>query len=329
MKGFCQNPDCTFNVDGVCARSIQLDECPDLTLDEQVTAEEEPEQSLEVVSLSNGRALTQEQANELARSALTRLIVILGESDSGKTTLLAHINERLQRGPLGEMSFAGSRTLPAFEERCFLSRSASRRSQPTTQRTPLGQDQGLLHLTVVGERRLSGAKRKQEVLFTDIAGERCKAAREDDAALASLSICRRADHLVLLVDALKLSKPESAFVLKRDTRGLLRVLLESRMLAGHSYLDIIFSKWDLIPDGTHKSLISYRELLERDWAPQVRRLRCLCLSTREGPDGEFLGDDFGQIFNAWVSDTPFMEAAEKRSHSLVTDGREMEKFFVE
>ena len=152
MKGFCQNPDCTFNVDGVCARSIQLDECPDLTLDEQVTAEEEPEQSLEVVSLSNGRALTQEQANELARSALTRLIVILGESDSGKTTLLAHINERLQRGPLGEMSFAGSRTLPAFEERCFLSRSASRRSQPTTQRTPLGQDQGLLHLTVVGER---------------------------------------------------------------------------------------------------------------------------------------------------------------------------------
>ena len=114
MKGFCQNPDCTFNVDGVCARSIQLDECPDLTLDEQVTAEEEPEQSLEVVSLSNGRALTQEQANELARSALTRLIVILGESDSGKTTLLAHINERLQRGPLGEMSFAGSRTLPAF-----------------------------------------------------------------------------------------------------------------------------------------------------------------------------------------------------------------------
>ena len=83
-----------------------------------------PEKAPEFIDLPQGRELNDAAALDLAKSRPVQWIVLAGPIDSGKTTLLTSLYELFQWREVEGYAFAGSSTLPAFEELCYLSNRA-------------------------------------------------------------------------------------------------------------------------------------------------------------------------------------------------------------
>ncbi|MGH7263436.1 MAG: TRAFAC clade GTPase domain-containing protein, partial [Candidatus Rokuibacteriota bacterium] len=119
------------------------------------------------LDLPEGAELDLPDAERVARAGLTRVVLIAGAPDSGKTTLLAGLYECFQRGPFAGYVFRGSETLSAIERRCHLGRIDSGRAAAETARTLGGAGQRWLHLRVGAAG--SGAAAR-EVLMSEVAG---------------------------------------------------------------------------------------------------------------------------------------------------------------
>src|SRR5580698_7970222 len=76
------------------------------------------EKTPEFIDLPQGKELNDLAALDLAKSRPVQWIVLAGPTDSGKTTLLTSLYELFQWRKVEGYAFAGSMTLPAFEERC-------------------------------------------------------------------------------------------------------------------------------------------------------------------------------------------------------------------
>src|SRR5437660_50697 len=76
------------------------------------------EKTPEFIDLPQGKELSDLAALDLAKSRSVQWIVLAGPVDSGKTTLLTSLYELFQWRRVEGYAFAGSNTLPAFEERC-------------------------------------------------------------------------------------------------------------------------------------------------------------------------------------------------------------------
>src|SRR5258706_5518388 len=98
------------------------------------------------VVLPSGEALTEVQASEVARQGVTKVVVLAGPHDSGKTTILTSLFDGFLEAPVGNFLFAGSQTLTGFERRCHDSREDSGRRDPHTVHTQVTDVTELLHL---------------------------------------------------------------------------------------------------------------------------------------------------------------------------------------
>ncbi len=196
-------------------------------------------------SYPTGEALTAEEALLVTRAAPTRVIVIAGPARSGKTTLVASLYERFHTGPLAGYLFAGSRTLVGFEKRCHLSRRASGRENPDTERTSHAATDVLLNLTV----RAEGGGPRLELLFTDIYGEAFRQAADSTDEAEQLSVLKRADHVALLVDGGRLASPTQRQGPFSHADALLASCLEVGMLGPESQIQVLVTKADKLRGG--------------------------------------------------------------------------------
>ena len=89
------------------------------------SAPEMAEPVSDLIDLPSGKELNEVAANTIAASRSVRVVVLAGPVDSGKTTLLTSLYELFQWGTVADQLFAGSTTLPAFEQRCHLARTVS------------------------------------------------------------------------------------------------------------------------------------------------------------------------------------------------------------
>src|ERR1039458_8927178 len=92
--------------------------------------------------------LNTEEASRLLAEGPGRLVVWMGEPDSGKTTLTTQLYERQRRG--GEHTrFAGSGTLRALERLAYPRRAASVRAAPPARHSAVDPDgREILHLAL-------------------------------------------------------------------------------------------------------------------------------------------------------------------------------------
>src|SRR5581483_8028165 len=88
--------------------------------------------------------LSAEGASDFLAMRPANVVLLAGDSNSGKTTLFAAIYERLLDGPFGEFLFAGSRTLHGFESRCFENRGGYGHTEPDTGHTPTSNPNPIL-----------------------------------------------------------------------------------------------------------------------------------------------------------------------------------------
>ncbi len=180
----------------------------------------------DVIDLPSGNGLDDLGAAKLQAAQLVRLIVVAGPVGAGKTTLIATLHDLFQTGKVGDYAFAWSTTLPAFEERCHLSRIASERAVPETERTKFDELRRYLHVQIAGPKLLENL----DFLFVDVSGEVFERARDSIAECQRLHFLKMADHFLLLIDCKKIIDRKKRNQVVNEATMLLRSCLDSGML---------------------------------------------------------------------------------------------------
>ncbi len=274
-----------------------------------------PSEALEpdLIELPTGDYLDSVTSYAVTRAAHTRVIIVAGGEECGKTTLLSSIYEKFQEGPFAGLQFAGSRTLPGFEMRCHLARIASERTESETERTKARLEDTLLHLKIGTE---DSPASSFDILFTDLAGERFRLARDSIEECRKIRILRRADHFVLMIDGQKLTAVEQRQSAYTDGRSLLRSCLDAKMLGKKSLIDVLISKSDLIEarqgDTELEEFLGYlRSEITREFEDRVGRLRFFDVAAR--PESQILPFAYNleRLLPSWALDAP--------SRSNITD----------
>lgn len=194
------------------------------------------------INLPLGKELNDDGAQALAKSRPVEWIVLGGPSDSGKTTLLTSLYELFQWNKVKGHAFAGSITLPGFEERCYLSRRDSGNPKPHTRRTPYeGPDPKYLHLRT---RSNSQLRQFTDFLFTDVSGEMFDHARDSVPECKKMYFLKRAHHLLLFLDSGKAVQTTKRWRIVEDTKALLRSCMDSEMIWEKCIVSVVWSRFD-------------------------------------------------------------------------------------
>jgi hypothetical protein len=193
-----------------------------------------------------GYLATDDSALAVERKA--RVVVLAGFQGSGKTTLLCCLYGRYQQGPFAGTSFAGSRSLRAFEQIAHEDRPQSGREVPTTQRTSRSQT-GFLHLRMMPD----NAESSIDVLFSDLSGEPYAEIVDRPSLASTLPALQRGDSIGIVVDGSLLVGPEERHVSAYRTQLLQRAILDYGGSRADADLDIILTKWDVLQAAGHQA----------------------------------------------------------------------------
>ncbi len=208
----------------------------------------------EYIRLPLGAALTEGQTLAMAADRSVRIVVLAGAVDCGKTTLLASLYELFQSGPIKTVSFAGCNTLPAFEERCHLSRIESEKASADTSRTSYeGPHPEYLHLKIQ-----SGESDTEQIdfLFTDVSGEMFEHARNSTEECKQLTFLQRASHLVVFLDCGRALIVEKRWEMVQEVKSLFQSCLDSGMLSDSCCCTVIWSKCDFFEAARDKAAVA-------------------------------------------------------------------------
>ena len=204
--------------------------------------------------------MSAEEADAFLRMRRAQVIALVGGNDVGKTTLLASLYELAQRNLLRECWFAGSETLRAFEERCFLSRSASGRPEPDTERTSRQSKLKLLHIRFIVDAA------SVDLVLSDRAGE-SYVTDMLDAPQTSLEMpeLSRSDCMSLLVDGKELATPDRRQLQIARVRRLWMSLLQTGIVRERLAVQVVFTKLDILQGSPEKDagLSAFAELVQR------------------------------------------------------------------
>ena len=268
----CSNADCRVAENGRCVEGLEPDECPRYGR-EAVDESDLPEADEESVQLPAGDTLTSSQASGLLRAGDARVIAILGPVSSGKTSLIASLYDLFQRGPVSGLDFSASQTLCAFEHVCHDARSASRRSKPDMNRTPIGGVR-FYHLQIGGGSAGDGLS----LIIGDRSGEEYQEATVDASNAPAFLEVARADSLTVLVDGERLVDTRARHNLQSEIILMMQALHDANGLRVGSRLALVLTKLDAVlssPD-TKRAVCNFDRLLT-----DLRRRFCRTLSVIE------------------------------------------------
>lgn len=247
----CKQVGCQVSEDGKCLEGLEIDDCPHFywseelqDIDETIEApQNNPTSKQPTFQLFPGTELTLQQIDTVTNKYNCSWVVILGEFDCGKTTLLSSIFDLLQIGFFKKHLFAGSLTPIGFEERSHLSRTISGNEKPDTERTKsLGFR--LLHLAL---KRLDSATIRNFIL-SDVSGETIRQARNSGSVMKSqLSLVKNADIIFYMFDGEKLRQEQRGATML-NANLFLDNAIKNGILDKNSVLNILISKWDMLFD---------------------------------------------------------------------------------
>ncbi|MFK7974816.1 MAG: hypothetical protein AB8C02_01685 [Halioglobus sp.] len=246
-SALCSNPECDVAETGVCILGNDpIEACPNFgqqnTNLESQNLEEIDKEPVNVsgsaANLLSNDLLSEVDLFRLRKQVRTQTVVIIGEQRVGKTTLIASIYGLLCKGRVGDLCFAGSRTLLAFARRHHLALLQSQRKTPATPRTSRSDPVGFFHLS------LSGSDHVTELVVSDRSGEAFEAARINTDLIDELSELRLADRICVLLDSDKLTSLEFRTGYKRGFKQLLRALDDNGALKAGVMVEVLATKID-------------------------------------------------------------------------------------
>ena len=206
------------------------------------------------IRLPLGVPLSEPEALAMASDRSVRIVVLAGAVASGKTTLLTSLYELFQSGPISKVRFAECRTLPAFEQRCHLSRTESEKQLADTPRTPYaGPNPEYLHLRIETGREGDDFV---DFLFTDVSGEMFEHARNSTDECKQFIFLNRAGHFLVFLDCEKALMPDKRWDIVQDVKTLLQSCLDSAMLTAACKCTVVWSKCDFFEAAKDKAEVA-------------------------------------------------------------------------
>lgn len=235
----CRLPGCGGPAQGVCINDLPFDECPDVVPIGDVAGQVEERAAPDMVVTGRTVAMSLAEADAFLRANGGTLLALVAPPGTGKTTLSATIYELALRERLIGLGFAGSETITAFEERCFLSRLSSPTDEPETLRTPGSAPVAFLHIALALD-----DGRRLELLLTDRSGEHFDEALNQPERFGQFPEFGRADAVLMLVDAARLDRAHHAEV--NQVRKLVIGLGQAGRLDNRR-LVLVVTKSDKVP----------------------------------------------------------------------------------
>ncbi|HEX3628089.1 MAG TPA: hypothetical protein VH280_21975 [Verrucomicrobiae bacterium] len=277
-----------------------------------------------------GTALNESQAQSMAADRAVRLIVTAGAVDCGKTTLLTTVYELFQSGPVRNAQFAGCETLPAFEQRCHLSRADSENDKADTGRTVYdGPRPEYLHLKL---HNTAEEDSHTDFLFTDVSGEMFEYARNSPDECKRLTFLLRASHLVVFLDCEKAVQPDRRWGMVQDAKSLLQSCLDSNMIPKECYVTVVWAKTDYFKaDKNTQAVEQFVAGVERDFTARFgSRLKHFKFHSAAARPTRFpnlkMGFGVKELLADWVAHWPQDRSLQLEPPAENNGERESEKF---
>lgn len=338
----CTQDDCPFNETGACLEQVEpIESCPHL-VEHYVTDEDEDPESIDEstetptslpakqvrkppqvfrVPVYSGEALIGEQADALASEVETTVVIVAGDVDSGKTTLIGRSYSSFLEGPVGTWRFAGSRTLLGYERRVHNHRLSSNQNAAVTDHTPLGVDE-YYHLDV---QSTDGELRR--LLLHDISGEAYQQATNSTSGAEALDMLRRADVIVILLDGDRLLKKAKRSAAVSRLQDLLLSIARVGHLKKAPPVQIVVSRWDYVKaadkeTGIKEEMEGIRSLVETRLREQkIASPVSICgVASISHNKAVPAGFGFEEVFNFWTELRP--KAQPTVNDTLPTEGRQ-------
>jgi predicted GTPase len=247
----CDQPNCPVQKGGDCMDDLG-DKCTHFVFvdEDALTSNSNEEVKTEKknasVDLYTGREMGVNEMAPITNRFDAKWIVIVGDSDCGKTTLIASLFDLFQLGPFGNFIYGGSRTQVGFEIRCHDSRVNSGLEDPYTKKTNTREEFKFLHLFLKHKDFIEGEG--SHLLLSDISGEKYKRARDNSSEMKNLNILKRADYILFMIDGEKLKDKITRQLALTHARAFINKALDENKIGAKSQLKIVVSKWDMLYD---------------------------------------------------------------------------------
>jgi hypothetical protein len=306
----CSNSECRIAQTGKCVEGLPLEKCPHIVR-AVLAADVSPSGGAEPLAppkptpdlqLPKAERVEVSEASAILRAARSRMIAIVGPTSSGKTSLIASLCNLFQKGPVGILRFARSRTIFAFEQACHHARAASRRNTPETEHTHLGSGVGFYHLGLTDDGNFI------QLLLSDRPGEDYRSVADDPTNASEFLEIRRADSILVMINGELLLDLTARHNVRQDALMILQGLKDGDVLSESQRLAVVLTKLDIIQGAQP----SERDRALRDFDGIVNLIRAR----------------FGSFFHEVL---PFKIAASPATEILpyAYGSDELLKFFVE
>ena len=285
----------------VMSDDIELDSNTSLDSDVNTSEVILSDDEKHMIKLSAGQALDIQETYDITASEETKLIVLVGPSSCGKTTIIATVYQLFLRGPLGDYYFAGSKTLQGYEQRSHLSRFSSNRREPTTIRTSGGVSNLFLHL------RLWNSKQGTYInlLFADVSGEDYEEYITNvDAVQEHLEFIKSANYVIAVLDGALLTDKSRRNGLSDSMAQLLLTIIDADLISYKSKLQVLFSKYDVIDTEENVNVMSYIGYCKKKYQEKFRKnfseieLHEIAAMPQNGDKYSF-GSGLDKLFLSW------------------------------
>ena len=208
--------------------------------------------------LPSGRALTLRETYEITAAEATKIIVLIGPSACGKTTIETTLYQMFHNGEVGDYYFAGSKTIQGYEQRSYYTRTKSKQTISTTPRTSRGTQETFLHLKLWNYK----TNKYLNYLFADLSGEDFENHIADTGSMQKdFAFIKSADYIIAVLDGELISDKIRRNGALEEMAQLLRTIFDAGLSTSRTNLQVLISKYDIVEksmsqDTSIKSFIS-------------------------------------------------------------------------
>lgn len=200
----------------------------------------ESEQEENTLDVYTGAEIPLSRSYSISSSQETKLVLILGPVDAGKTTLVSRVFDQFHNGPIGHWRFAGSETIVGYESVLRHHRNKKATATPNVDRTPIKLDPDLFHINLK-----KGDEEIKAALIANLSGELFNNLIQSNETIEDIDYFQRASHISMVLDGSKLTNKANRSSELRNTYLFLERLSKAKHVSSSALVSIIVAKTDI------------------------------------------------------------------------------------